>query len=105
MAGEMLKPPPMPDVHPLPAASVLLVREMPGGDEGVGLEVLMLRRHENSSFMPGAWVFPGGIVEPSDAEIARSLGHDSLLGTMRVAAVRETFEESGIWIGDRKSVV
>jgi 8-oxo-dGTP pyrophosphatase MutT (NUDIX family) len=67
------------EVIPLPAASVLLLRDSP-------LEVLMLRRSEKSSFMPGAWVFPGGIAESSDADI-------------RVTAVRETFEESGVWLG------
>ncbi|HYI07433.1 MAG TPA: NUDIX hydrolase [Thermoanaerobaculia bacterium] len=69
----------MDEVIPLPAASVLLLRDGP-------LEVLMLRRHEKSSFMPGAWVFPGGIAEKTDMD-------------MRVTAVRETFEESGIWLG------
>jgi 8-oxo-dGTP pyrophosphatase MutT (NUDIX family) len=58
-------------------------------------EVLMLRRHEKSSFVPNAWVFPGGIAEESDAE----LGDGSLLDTMRVTAVRETFEETGVWLG------
>ena len=75
-------------VTPLPAASVIVVRDAP-------FEVLMLRRHEKSSFVPNAWVFPGGIAERSDAE----LGDGSMLDTMRVAAVRETFEETGIWLG------
>ena len=67
------------EVIPLPAASVLVLRDGP-------FEVLMLRRSEKSSFMPGAWVFPGGIAEPAD-------------GDLRVTAVRETFEESGVWLG------
>lgn len=75
-------------VTPLPAASVIVLRDAP-------LEVLMLRRHANASFMPNAWVFPGGIAEPLDSELA---GGD-LLTTMKIAAVRETFEESGIWLG------
>lgn len=73
---------------PLPAASVIVLRDDP-------LEVLMLRRHEKSSFVPGAWVFPGGIAEESDAEIA---GGDTLT-TMRVTGARETFEETGVWLG------
>jgi len=84
MAGEVL----MNAVTPLPAASAIVVRDDP-------FEVLMLRRHEKSSFVPNAWVFPGGIAEESDAE----LGDGSFVDTMRVTAVRETFEETGIWLG------
>ena len=72
-------------VTPLPAASVLVLRDAP-------LEVLLLRRSAASSFMPNAWVFPGGIAEPADDA-------GSELATMRVTAARETFEESGIWLG------
>lgn len=42
-------------VKPRPAATVLLLRD---GD--AGLEVLMTRRSANASFVPGAYVFPGG---------------------------------------------
>lgn len=78
MAGEVL-------IAPLPAASVIVLRDDP-------FEVLMLRRHEKSSFVPNAWVFPGGIAEESDAQ-------GSLLDTMRMTGVRETFEETGVWLG------
>ncbi|HEX7676498.1 MAG TPA: hypothetical protein VF713_00125, partial [Thermoanaerobaculia bacterium] len=44
---------------------------------------------------PDAWVFPGGAVDAAD----RELGDGTELGTMRVAAARELFEESGIWLG------
>ena len=77
-----------PEVEPVPAASVILLRDAP-------LEVLMMRRHAKASFVPDAWVFPGGMVERSD----RDLGDGTELGTMRVAAIRELFEESGIWLG------
>jgi 8-oxo-dGTP pyrophosphatase MutT (NUDIX family) len=76
------------DVPPIPAASVILLRDAP-------LEVLMIRRHAKSSFVPGAWVFPGGMVDATDREV----GDGSELGTMRAAAARELFEESGIWLG------
>ena len=76
------------DVPIVPAASVILLRDLP-------LEVLMIRRHSKSTFVPDAWVFPGGMLEPTD----RDLGDGTELGTMRVAAARELFEESGIWIG------
>ncbi len=77
-----------PEVTPVPAASVILLRDSP-------LEVLMMRRHAKASFVPDAWVFPGGMVEASDREI----GDGTEIGTMRVAAIRELFEESGIWLG------
>lgn len=76
------------EVPSVPAASVILLRDSP-------LEVLMIRRHAKSTFIPDAWVFPGGVVESSDYE----LGDGTELGTMRVAAARELFEESGIWLG------
>lgn len=75
----------------VPAASVILVRPR----ESRGLEVLMIRRHPKATFVPDAWVFPGGMVEADD----RELGDGTDLGTMRVAAARELFEESGIWLG------
>jgi 8-oxo-dGTP pyrophosphatase MutT (NUDIX family) len=78
MAGEVL-------ITPLPASSVIVLRDDP-------FEVLMLRRHEKSSFVPNAWVFPGGISDESDAQ-------ESLLDTMRMTGVRETFEETGVWLG------
>jgi 8-oxo-dGTP pyrophosphatase MutT (NUDIX family) len=76
------------EVVPIPAASVLLLRDDP-------LEVLMIRRHERSSFVPNAWVFPGGAVDEADA----ALSDGSIVNTMRVAAARELFEETGIWLG------
>lgn len=76
------------EVPPLPAASVILLRDAP-------LEVLMIRRHAKSTFVPDAWVFPGGAVDATDHQ----LGDGTELGTMRVAAARELFEESGIWLG------
>lgn len=76
----------MSDVAAIPAASVLLLRDRP-------LRVLMMHRHEKSSFVPNVWVFPGGAVEQADRR-------ESELETMRFAAARETFEETGIWLGD-----
>jgi len=73
---------------PLPAASAIVLRDAP-------LEVLMLRRHGGASFMPNAWVFPGGIAEQLDFELA----HGDHVDAMKIAAVRETFEEAGVWLG------
>ncbi|HUP48747.1 MAG TPA: NUDIX hydrolase [Thermoanaerobaculia bacterium] len=67
---------------PIPSASVLLLRDQP-------LEVLMILRHESSSFVPSAWVFPGGAVEPQD-------GPPDEAETLRRTAVREVLEETGI---------
>ncbi len=62
---------------PIPAATVILVREAPA------LEVFLLRRHRASSFMSNAYVFPGGKVDPAD-------------GGPELAAVRELYEEAGV---------
>src|ERR1700745_241110 len=76
------------EVPPVPAASVILLRDSP-------LQVLMIRRHAKSTFVPDAGVLPGGWVDGPDHQ----LGDGTELGTMRVAAARELFEESGIWLG------
>lgn len=81
MAGAVL------NVPVLPAASAIILRDAP-------LEVLMLQRHASASFMPNAWVFPGGVTESLDRELA-----SSELDAMKITAVRETFEESGVWLG------
>ena len=84
------------DSAPLrPAATVLLLRDGPQG-----LEVLMTRRAMTASFAPGAYVFPGGGIDPADAQAhalaaRRSTQSDGLL-TQAVAAIRESFEELGI---------
>jgi 8-oxo-dGTP pyrophosphatase MutT (NUDIX family) len=71
---------------PRPAASVVLLRR--GGKHAQrALEVLLLKRTEKAAFMPGAWVFPGGSVDPADGE-----GPDGF----RACAMRELQEEAGI---------
>ncbi|MCO6417044.1 NUDIX domain-containing protein [Siccirubricoccus sp. KC 17139] len=74
-----------------PAATVLLLRDGPAGPE-----VFMVVRHRQIEFAAGALVFPGGRVEPADAEIAAGLGTDDPFAALRVAAIREAFEESGL---------
>ncbi|WP_089953270.1 MBL fold metallo-hydrolase [Limnohabitans sp. 2KL-3] len=78
-----------------PAATVLLLRDGPGG-----LEVLMTRRSMTASFAPGAYVFPGGGIDAADAQ-AHSLAtrrdkQSDLHLTQAIAAIRESFEELGI---------
>jgi 8-oxo-dGTP pyrophosphatase MutT (NUDIX family) len=50
---------------PLPAATVLLLRDGPRG-----IEVLMQRRRASLAFLGGMWVFPGGRHEPGDRDPA-----------------------------------
>ena len=89
------------------AASLLLVRDPPGG--GAGLEVLMLRRAErDADLRSGAAVFPGGVIDARDRDAhAHCLGLDDETASAQlglaeggldylVAAVRETFEEVGL---------
>jgi len=93
-----------------PAATVLLLRQQQDGDGG--LAVFMVRRNRKVAFMPSAWVFPGGRVDDADALLdhPRVRGGESAAARMGlsrpealpflVAAVRETLEESGIWLGE-----
>ncbi len=73
-----------------PAATVLLLRDGPGG-----IEVLMVVRHREIEFASGALVFPGGRVEDSDHAIG-AVVPELPLGGFLAAAIRETFEECGV---------
>jgi 8-oxo-dGTP pyrophosphatase MutT (NUDIX family) len=88
---------------PRDAATVILLRE------GAGVEAFLLRRTKALEFAPGACVFPGGSVDERDADPAIAWAGPSpadfgdLLGcsadrsrALVCAAVRETFEESGV---------
>ncbi len=81
----------------VPASTVLLLRDGPQG-----LEVFMVVRHHQIDFAAGAMVFPGGKVHGDDsrpAVRARTDGADGLDDTalaLRVAAIREAFEECGV---------
>lgn len=94
---------------PVPAATVVLLRDRPGG----GLETLLIQRHRASRFAAGDFVFPGGRVEAGDvpagaadwcagldeATAARVLGLDGAPGAALghwIGAIREAFEEVGI---------
>jgi 8-oxo-dGTP pyrophosphatase MutT (NUDIX family) len=86
-------------VPPRPASTVLLLRDGAGGE----IEVFMMVRHHRIEFSSGALVFPGGSVDKSDHEIigrpefySAGEGLNAAELSFRIAAVRETFEESGI---------
>jgi 8-oxo-dGTP pyrophosphatase MutT (NUDIX family) len=101
------------------AATVVLLRDAPAG-----MQVYLLRRRPTMLFAAGMHVFPGGSVDPRDSETGtgapspawagpdaaawgRALGCDPPLARALVcAAVRETFEESGVLLaGARDAVV
>ncbi|MFT4519133.1 MAG: 8-oxo-dGTP pyrophosphatase MutT (NUDIX family) [Halioglobus sp.] len=75
------------DVEVRPASTVVLLR-----DTEQGLETLLLRRNKALLFAGGAWVFPGGALDPEDFEGAEG----DLAAASRVAAAREAQEESGL---------
>jgi len=94
---------------PRDAATVILLRQALPVDEGGGVEAFLLRRTAELEFAPGAYVFPGGSVDRSDAdpglgwagpdpaEFAAQLDvPPDRARALVCAAVRETFEESGV---------
>lgn len=96
-------------VAPRPASTVLLLRE-----QLRGFEVFLLRRHNESAFMAGNYVYPGGAVDKDDEDkemltrctmclsgVGNDVSRRDLLG-YRVAAIRELFEEAGVLLAYRK---
>lgn len=94
---------------PRSAATVVLLR-----DSRAGLEVYLLRRVTGMAFAGGMTAFPGGSVDPADAlgsvpwagppavEWGGPLGCDEpTVRALACAAVRETFEESGVLLAGR----
>ncbi len=97
-------------LRPRDAATLIIVDRA-----GPEPKVLMGKRHAGHKFMPGKYVFPGGRVEPEDRRMAAAGALDPLVEeklNMRVprpspsfaraialAAIRETFEETGLAIG------
>jgi 8-oxo-dGTP pyrophosphatase MutT (NUDIX family) len=96
-------------VTPAPAATLVLLRDRPGA----GVECLLMRRHLESKFAAGDFVFPGGKIEaddnPEDAAAwcqgldvkaaASRLGLEKAPRTALgfwIGAIRETFEEAGL---------
>lgn len=111
-AASIETPPDVP-ATPRPAATIVLMRDAVGG-----MEVLLMRRNRSAGFVPGAYVFPGGRVDGTDALPAALRKLDDLttdsaaerLGLRNadppaiayyLAALREAFEETGILVGLR----
>jgi 8-oxo-dGTP pyrophosphatase MutT (NUDIX family) len=100
------------NIRPKDAATLLILDRAAGGPT----RVLMGRRHMRHRFFPGAYVFPGGRVDPGDGRVAVADGYRPDVGgqlalqlkgpkgparvrAFGVAALRETWEEAGLLIG------
>lgn len=82
---------PLPE--PVPAATLVLMRPSANGGPP---ELLMVERTETMAFAAGALVFPGGRIDPGDNAAAASLAPGLEDGPARIAAIRETIEETGL---------
>lgn len=78
--------------EPIPAATLILMRRSASGPP----EILMMERAETMAFAAGALVFPGGRIDPDDHSTAAALGSPLPDAAARIAAIRETIEETGI---------
>jgi 8-oxo-dGTP pyrophosphatase MutT (NUDIX family) len=100
-------------LRPKDAATLVLVRR-----DRDAARVLMGRRHSSSAFMANKYVFPGGRVDACDMRLhvggeLKPAVHKRLLRevsearahALALAAVRETFEETGILVGERTNTV
>jgi 8-oxo-dGTP pyrophosphatase MutT (NUDIX family) len=99
--------------RPRDAATLILL-----DGKGKKTRILLGRRHSAHKFMPGKYVFPGGRVEPGDRlmtvagtldprDEARLLKHKTgaspaFARALALAAIRETFEETGLAVGARE---
>jgi len=100
-----------PAVRARDAATLIVIRR-----DGPKPRLLMGRRNGGHNFMPGKWVFPGGRIDRSDfyapsvgdlkPETERRLRHGlnaSRARALALTAIRETFEETGLVIGQAAS--
>ena len=110
-ATDAVSPPSPAETRPPRAAATLVVvrdADMAADSTSQGIEVLLSRRAERGDHNSGAWVFPGGIVDPGDHLVQGLCEHlDDAAASARLglpegglayyaAAVRECFEESGL---------
>ena len=78
----------------IPAATLVVMREAGAGPP----ELLIVTRAQRMAFAGGAIVFPGGRIDEADCALAAALSRTGD-GAARVAAIRETIEESGVPAG------
>ncbi|MGE0745374.1 MAG: NUDIX hydrolase [Rhodospirillales bacterium] len=94
-------------VRPKDAATLIVYRR-----QGGVVEVLMGERHSKHRFLPQRYVFPGGRLDPTDSRVRVAADLDpevaaamhrtmapSRARSLAAAAIRETFEETGLLIG------
>ncbi|MCF6216458.1 MAG: hypothetical protein L3J58_09820 [Emcibacter sp.] len=97
-------------VAAIDSASVLIIRDGAAHARHGTLQILMVKRHKNVRFAGGAYVFPGGKLDPADRALEKaSLKKADLKNSdqdikpeflgLRYAALREVFEETGLIIG------
>jgi 8-oxo-dGTP pyrophosphatase MutT (NUDIX family) len=102
----------LPTLRPVDAATLIVIDR-----KGKHPKVLMGKRHEGHKFMPGKFVFPGGRIEAGDRAmiVAGALHPRAELALMSrvtrpsaqrsralaLAAIRETFEETGLLLGTK----
>lgn len=102
-----------PALRPKDAATLIIVRR----DQDAA-RVLMGKRHAGMAFQPGKFVFPGGRVDPCDRRVAAggelraAVAAKLTIGitpararSLALAAIRETFEETGVLVGERAASV
>ncbi len=77
----------------IPAATLIVMRDRVGAPP----DVLMVERAAKLAFAGGAMVFPGGRID--DADEAAAATHDQRHAAARIAAIRETIEESSVAVG------
>ncbi len=104
--------PAIPTLRPVDAATLIIIDR-----KGKHPKVLMGKRHAGHKFMPGKFVFPGGRIEAGDRSMAvtgalHPRAEQALMArvtrpsvqrsrALALAAIRETFEETGLLLGTR----
>lgn len=91
-------PPSVVPENAIPAATLVIMRPSAAGEPD---EILLVKRATTMAFAAGAVVFPGGRVDPDDHVVAERHGFATgdPDGAARVAALRETLEETGLAVG------
>ena len=87
-----------PSTDPIPAATLVIFRK---GRTGPTPQILMTVRSRTMRFAGGMAVFPGGRVDPQDRVLASALAPAEREDDVahRIAAIRETLEETGLALG------